>query len=539
MFPPGLLELQLGHPNQLFFLIAAGLAFIVPLTWALKLTVAASSVIFILGAARLCRHLRCDVWSLSLVVPISLGFSYYFGLQACQLSTGFLLAGLVDLDRFIKRPSTRSLFGALLWLPALHLAHQQALVIYSGASALFALGYLPSIRAVVVRAVPFLGGLSSVLLQLLIQKQQLQDTAIVSADPIFLPIKERLSGIFMALFGAHMRVTSIGFGIVFAVAILVLIVLRIREERFRWPGVLAALRDWRFQLLALCNMLFYFFAPNSFNTANYIAERFLPWAVLIGIISLGPRTAPIPRVIRACLFLVPLAYGVSMVPALREVEAQAQHLEKLIPFIEPGSSIALLDADIAEPNMMFTTLYGDSIVAARLGGRPLHSFAYTTISVVRFQRQALWQDSLKRMMIPKTFNFRPAIDFTAFRYVILKSQSVAKNQLFSRLLMPEGRFVASTGYWTLLESTLPVRPVTAPFGKPGYCGDSVGDRLLRVMDLVNERDWLETGVEIGGACTTEGGEVGAPVEQVVEYMAWALDQANKARTLEPNRLDVD
>src|SRR5262245_28847346 len=56
-FPPGLYRLNLGHPNQLFHVLACLLSYVVSTSMACKLVVAAAQILIFVGGARLASHL--------------------------------------------------------------------------------------------------------------------------------------------------------------------------------------------------------------------------------------------------------------------------------------------------------------------------------------------------------------------------------------------------------------------------------------------------------------------------------------------------
>jgi hypothetical protein len=527
MFPEHLVELNLGHPNQLFFLLTAALGWFVPLMLAVKLTVAMNSALFVLGVARLLRYLNRTAWVLLPLTPVVLGMAYYVGLQANQLANGLLFAALVELDKFAHSPTKRSLAAVLGWTAVLYFAHQQAQVYYSCIALMFAVAQWGSRRQFFFRIVPFATGVTLTLAQLWAQNAMLVASAISDRGAVFMPFRSRLGRLPFNLVGAQTDAALLAFPIMLAVAIAVLGVYRAREGAFRWEGVRTALWRYRYEALAAISLALYFLGPNCINTANYVAERFLPWSAVFAFVAVSPKSMAVPRVVRVGLGLYAAGYGVAIVPAHLEVEENIQQILRVAEYVKPGSAIAMLDGDVEEPNKPFTMVAGDALIAAERGGRPLHSFMYASISPVRFTPNALWKDAMMRMLSPKVLNFLPKLDFTAFRYVLLKSQTVAKNQLFARLLEPEGRFVVSTGRWTLIESRLPVRPLTEPFGRPNYSGDSLGDRLRGVLDVMNERDWLESGKQMGGACTVHGGVVGQEILEIRQFFERSDREAAK------------
>ena len=136
--PAGLYELNLGPPNQLFHLVAAALALVVPTDLACKLVVAAAVAATPVAGARLASHLGTSAWSGLLVAPLALGFAFRWGLVGNVVALPILLASLPALDRYTKEPDARRAAVACLLAVLLYLAHESAIVVYAGATAILA-----------------------------------------------------------------------------------------------------------------------------------------------------------------------------------------------------------------------------------------------------------------------------------------------------------------------------------------------------------------------------------------------------------------
>src|SRR5262249_46995394 len=81
-FPDGLYQLNLGHPNQLWYFAAWALSWVVSTATACKLVVAATLVALPLGAARFADHVGVTRWTALLVAPLGLGWLFFWGLIA-------------------------------------------------------------------------------------------------------------------------------------------------------------------------------------------------------------------------------------------------------------------------------------------------------------------------------------------------------------------------------------------------------------------------------------------------------------------------
>lgn len=530
LFPAGLFQLNLGQPNQLFAFMVIGLATFLPMTLALQVCAGLCNAIIVLGAARLLQHLGRTEWVLGLVVAVSFGMAFYFGMQAYLIGTGFLLGSVVELERFNESPSWTGGIKILGIIALLHFAHQMPLLFFACISLMFAVGTASSWAGFLLRAMPFALGVATTVVQLKLQSSDVAEMAVSDRGWISSPLLARMEGLPWTVFGAHESITALTLCGSWLAVFSSAAVARWRAQppdRPTWRR--EDLWTFRYAILAVICVAMFLFGPNSLNTANYVADRFLPWGAMFAAIAVAPREAShLPRVLRGALALFPIALGLAIAPAVLETDAEAVALDQIKPFVRPHSAIAMLDADIRPRLEPYSSLMGDAYLAAATGGRPLHSFCYTTISPVQFSHSSLWRDSAQRMLAPWSLNFRPAIDFTAFRYALIRTDSLYKSQLIARLLEPEGRFVVHAGRWTLVESTLDVRPPTVEFGRPPFCGDRLYDRLMAVRDLISERDFLATGLASGGQCTLTGGVVGYDAVAVKSFLA---DEAEKTRAV--------
>jgi hypothetical protein len=108
-FPHGLYQLNLGHPNQLWYYAAYLLSVPFSTTTACKLVVAAIIVAIPLCAARLADHLGVTRWTALVVAPLGLGWMFFWGLIANMAGLAALLAVLPTLDKYVAKPDRRGL----------------------------------------------------------------------------------------------------------------------------------------------------------------------------------------------------------------------------------------------------------------------------------------------------------------------------------------------------------------------------------------------------------------------------------------------
>ena len=73
----------------------------------------------------------------------------------------------------------------------------------------------------------------------------------------------------------------------------------------------------------------------------------------------------------------------------------------------------------------------------------------------------LWNEEIQRVAM-NTWRFRPAHDFTRFRYLIVHTTDPKLALAAELALAPEGRAIGASGEFVLFESTLEVVPILSP-----------------------------------------------------------------------------
>lgn len=491
MFPPGLYQRCYALANQLFYFIAFALSFVMPLVVSFRATVALGVLLTALGAARLARHLGKSTWTICAVMPMVFGFSFFWGFASWNFAFGLFLGTLPEADAYAQRPTWTGFAKVLTAMLVLFATHEQAMILYAGASALFSLSYLRSPRGFVVRGLPFLAGIvGSIALHALMERKR-EALSISAATPFFLPLRDRLYNLPHSLFGStHATWTLWG---LFAATIAVFILNVLLHEnwhRARGKSLPDVLHEWRFELLAASFLILHLAGPNSLHGANYLADRVQQLAWTIGILSLSPERVPRLLAIAQAL-MIPLSLAATT-PSFLVSHEQYSDLDTLLEHVQPGSAIAQLELDSYAENHAFSFMGGDAYIASFKGARSMNNFAYSPIAPVTFVPKFHWVSPMQRLPSASML-FAPGFDLTAFRYVLLKTESLSKAQVVARLLEPEAHLVAHLGWWTLLESNLRVRPPKTRLGRPPYCPEFLSDRLFDRKALVLEPSWIREG----------------------------------------------
>jgi hypothetical protein len=483
-YPAGLMQWNVGHANQLFYFLAWGLSYVVPVDLACKLVVAASVAGAPLAAVRLADYLGTTRAAAVVVAPLAVGFVFTFGFVGNVLGFAVFLAVLPALDRFARDPTATRTVGAVAVLAVLYASHEIALVLGAVAIVVLSLAWLASLaealdtRRTLLRLTPLVLAALGLLVE---HPATLRDRGpTLQHLPAIIDVAawQKLEQLPEALLGRHGDVTTRpSFFVVLAVVVFLVV------ERYRAPDRdQAPLRDWRatldrerFVLLGAVCLLLYFVFPFSITGAMWLHARFLAPGVAILAVALAPKrgtwgTSVVP-------FVAVAAQLALLRPELEATSAVYRDLDPLLARIEPGSAVATVDP-VGGPlrNLVFSVGGAAARAGATRGGRMAASFTQKTpIAPVVIAREHRWDDALLRMA-HDGLGLRPASDLHRFRYVLAWTYPAQRDAIV-RALAPEARLVATSGGWLLFESTLPLssllsdEPVTTT-------GESVGDRLL-------------------------------------------------------------
>lgn len=489
-YPPGLLQWNLGHPNQLFYFLAWTVSLFVPVDTACKLVIAASVAAVPLATARLADHAGASRWAAVAAAPLGLGFVFYFGFVGNLLGYGILLGSLPLLDVLARDPTPRRAALGAAVLFALYEAHESALV--AGCLALVALsvGRRFTLRETAYRLVPLLAAALVVVLEQVRAVRAMGPTLRDLPPVIDLAFWQKLDGAPQALFGLH-GATATRAPFLLVLASLFLLAL----DRFRLRGLPVArgLRErldaHRFELLGALLVLAYFAFPFSVQGAMWLHARFLAPGVAVLAVGLSPRrSAGAPpdghRPARTAIVtrLAPIGSIVAVLamvrPAFEATSAVYRDLDPLLGEIEPGSATAPVDL-VGGPlkNIVLSVGGVTARAAAVRGGRVAVSFLQTSpIPPVVIAPAHRWDGAMQRMAGDGAA-LRPAFDLARFRYVLAFVPEGEMDRV-TRAMAPEGRRLGRSGNWLLFESTLPRSSILA--SEPaGDSSASLGERLAR------------------------------------------------------------
>ncbi|MDP9036799.1 MAG: hypothetical protein M3O50_18535 [Myxococcota bacterium] len=489
MFPPGLYERNLGHPNQLFHVVGWALSYVVSTRWAVKLVVAATVMALPIAAARFARHVGASPLAALLVSPLALGWLFAWGLVTNLLGLALLLALIPALDRLAEAPTGRRSAGAVLATGLLYFAHGAMMAAYAGAALALAALHPWSKRKTPLRLLPFVVGVALALAEAVRVKHL--DTAAVRAIPsvwhsvghkllhipyMLLPATE--GAVYTAMFGLCVLIVGLFFWLRWrerrAVA------LQLRPSATDPHGV----RPWavahRWEIFALACLAAYLAFPLTLHGATLVYQRWFPPGLAVLVVTAAPRDlwTREGRVARLAVALFPIATLLVAWPSFVDSDRQYLALEQTLSHIEPGSAVAGIDLGPHDPSRTYTLSAAAGRILATRGGRLAYAFTDSPISPVFIPKRFQWSEALLRLAFD-SFSLRPAHDLRRFRYVLFHVNDPGLAQLATSLLRPEAEHIVTSGEWVLLRSYGETLPLASREGRiMGPPPDNLRDRLI-------------------------------------------------------------
>ncbi len=481
IFPPGLYIRNLGHSNQLFYLLSLAASYVIGVEPACKLVAAAAVFSIPVAGGRLAAHLGASRWVAVLLAPVALGWLYFWGLLANLLGLAALLALLPTLDDLAERPSARRAVGAILGVFVLYECHELLLILYAGASLIFAMGYRIDARATLWRVSPFFAAVAISLVE------QVWVSRIITAEvsrvvPMNSPLLRKILVIPDVLFSKFDLIPYHPVACVSALSISLICAAawRVRLPLSRSPREL--LHRFRFELFGLACFTIYLAMPVNIHGATLVCHRFLAPSYAILVICLAPRGphAALGRLTRFALATTPIGMLLLTWPAFIDVGRSVEDMDKLLPQIEMGSAVAQLETGPRAPERPDAVASVSARVLTTRGGRMLFSFVESPIFPVMFAPEHEWDEPIKRMLFDH-FKFCPSQDLTRFRYVLVHAQTAGMALATALAMRPEARLVDAAGEWTLFESKLPQRSLMSPDVPAEKCPASLGARMQSAL----------------------------------------------------------
>jgi hypothetical protein len=459
--PPTLYFINFGHSNQLFSLAVLALSYLVPIGWATKIGVAVALVALPLCAAHFADHLGAPRWTALLVAPIGFGWLFFWGLIQNIVGLAVLLALLPAIDRFVLRPTARgatAMCGAMLLL---HFAHQAMQVIATGALVVCSIGTAQRGKLVSLRLIPLafsaaLGYAANRYAWRFANWAHVQSPA-----TLFHPLSHKLAIVSGVLFGGFEPYIR---NLMMLLAMAPVALFAVQRITTGSPGtvhLVARLRGWRFEIIALGLVALYLAAPCNIKASTLVYHRFLPPAWALFAVSAAAGTRATSKLLPGLLCAVlPLASLLIAWPSFVDSNRVYTDLQTVMAHMAPGSAVLAANYSPDQGNRLWNPGVASGYVVAEHGGRAMFDYTQSPISILAQRPEKVWVDPFLRMD-GHVLDMRPKWDFTRFRYFLFNTKSPGLATAITEAVKNEARRVTSQGDWYLFESTLAVVSIDA------------------------------------------------------------------------------
>ena len=497
-FPPGLYILNLGHANQLFYVIAWLLSFAVGTAWAMKLVVASAQIGTMWAGSRLADHTGRSRWSVLLLAPLVIGFTYYWGLVANLVGVAAFLAALPILDRATEAPTPRRALGACALIVLLFFAHGSMMVAGAVFVAAVALAHPWQWRATLLRLTP--SAFAGVFLVVYLEwSKRAFPRAAPSSAPEFSPVASKIVNLPQNLFGVTDTAALVLLAMVVVVVLAALIHGRFSNddaEPVAARDLRTRIREHRFELAAAAFFVVYLAAPFQYTGATFVHQRFLGPAWAIAAICAG-RRGDAPRLVKVVAPLVPLGILIVALPEFSDAHRTGSELDALIGRIPLRSSTCLVSLE--PPGSIAEHAYSAPVVAARTvavrGGRFSLSLTrdpgFGPLTPVRIDPRYRWDEFDLRTFTRGSRALVPADDMNRFGWAVGHSRSPELRDLLAKAFLPDARLVATSGDWMLFQSPHEQLPLTTPDGPaPPPDHETIEDRARALASAKSDASAL-------------------------------------------------
>jgi hypothetical protein len=449
-----LYEIVWTRPHSLFKLLAAGLAWIVPIHTAGKLVVAASLAAVGPAALALCRRAGRPGWYALAALALTYNYAFFWGFVDNLIAYPLVLAGLALAERRFEQPWKTSSWIQIAGLTlAFYEVHLQFLLIFAGGVGWLALTRRPGWRRLAAWLSALLPGLA-LGVGVLAYASLRAPTGVITtyelrmrtAPTVMRGPVEKLAQIPNLLFG-HSD------GKEMALMALLVILGVVVATSFASTAAPGPRPGWwfrtRFATLAAWLWLLYWILP-ELHGGFLIARRIVPMAALVTVIALPPPAPSRRRLalgLAAALVLVQLGLTTAGFLHFRREAAGAR---ELLAATAPGESLAGLIFDRRSeywPRYP-VFLHFPAYYQVDKGGRLLFSFAELYQTPVRYRpgesreyTLVAWDEwSPRRFSYPRHGG--------QFRYFLAHGSRTEIERAFGPALRERG--IRSAGNWSLI-----------------------------------------------------------------------------------------
>ncbi|MDB4936130.1 MAG: hypothetical protein JWP87_3102, partial [Labilithrix sp.] len=442
--PPELYRLNLGHPNQLFYLLAWVLSYVVGTAWAVKLVIAAAQFMIFWTGAKLADHLGRSHWAVLLLAPLALGFTYYWGLVPNLLGFAAFLGALPVLDRAAATPSARGVVTSCALLLLAFFAHESVFVAAAGFVALLVVAHPFERRKTAVRLAPFAFAVVVAVAHQVYAARFF--TGVVVVDPVrFTPLPDRLVSLPNVLFGAHDAVIRLVLVGLCLLAIALFVSARRRSEARGVAAQSGLLYRHRYELTAAVLVVLCFAMPFNFRGATMVWQRFVGPAWALTAICSAPR-ADAPRLAKLVASVVPVAVLLVSWPQFADASATSRDLDVIIAAVPKNSAVALTVVERpTEHTRVYSATTGPARIVAERGGRVGLSLAMSPFAPLQLRPEYRWDDYDRRTVLAELGAIQPSHDLDRFGWLIAQSHTAEGRTLLIAALQPDAELVKAQG----------------------------------------------------------------------------------------------
>ena len=466
-------EPALLRPQGLFEMLAAGLAWLMPIEHAGKVVLALSLALVLPAAVALCRRTGRPDWYALFALAVTYNHAFYWGFTDNLLAYPVVLAGGALADRLFERPR----FGWREWLPVaacgllFYGIHLQFLLVFAGLVGWLAIARRPAWKRLALSLSALVPGLAAgmgVLSWIHLHAAELMtgyQERIQSTQPYYFSFLQKIGKIPEDCFGSFAGGTHYLLTSLLMLAVLALAVPFSRPDAHPPArpdgGPVDYLYRSRFLVPALGLVALYFILPD-FASGYFVAQRLLALGVMLAVPALPVPRSAVRRRVAALLLggLLIVQAGQTSVSFL-SFGAETAGLEELLASTEPGEAMAgLIFPKIASeydwPPMLaqFPAYY-----QVEKGGRLHFSFVQFFNSPVRYRPGQNWEDGLLAEWdewSPHKFSFPR--HGARFRYFLLYGGPEHVSAAFGPYLA--GIRVRSAARWFLIERLPRAEPPT-------------------------------------------------------------------------------
>jgi hypothetical protein len=425
-------EPALWHPQGLFEMVTATLAWLLPIEVAGKLVVSLSLAAVLPTAMVLCRRAGRPEWYGLLALAVTYNHVFFWGFVDSLIACPLFLGGLALADRIVEeRPGWRGWCLLAGLTPLFYTAHLQMLFLFAGAVGWLALVRQPPLRTLAFHLSALLPGAAlgaGVLAWVHLHSAEVMTgfQRYLDAQPtILLGTGEKAGRVPGLLFGVYSDGTQEILGLILAAVVLIL---GLRRLSAGVAGASAADREGllvrtRFATLAGWILLLFFLLP-EFASGYLVSERLVPLAAMVMVAGL-PRPSLARRRVAAVAAVLLLALQLSAVlDGFRTFGVETAGLRKVLDAAEPGQALAGLMFEQSNSTWMTPAdllRHFPAYYQVEKGGRVALSFALFFNAPVRYRPGAGWEEGvLARWPEADAWRFDFARDGARFRYFLVR-----------------------------------------------------------------------------------------------------------------------